>query len=92
MEIAWDNGLSRSTNILVEDNSFEYNLIICQNQSSKIKEIRDKLTVQEDSVYEMWNGLIYKKSGERILFYVPKNMEVNVMIKYHDELRHIGAD
>lgn len=87
------DGLSRSTNIcIVEDNSFEYNLTVYQSQSSKIKEIRDKLTVQEDPLYELRNGLVYRKSGDRILFYAPENMENNIMVRYHDGMGHIGAD
>lgn len=37
--VGYVDSLSRSINILiVEDNLFEYSLIVCQNQSLKIKE------------------------------------------------------
>lgn len=87
------DALSRATNIMiVEDNTFESNLIICQNRDQKIKDLRQKLEKQEDKLFEMRNGLIYRKRNNEILFYVPEQMENHIFRKYHDELGHFGVD
>lgn len=66
------DAFSRSVNIMiVEENTLEENLTICQNLDPKIRELREKLQLSEDKLYEMRNGLIYRKRNDGILFYVP---------------------
>ena len=87
------DAFSRAVNVLiVEDNTFESNLSICQNLDPKIRELREKLQNSEDRLFEMRNGLIYRKRDNDILFYVPENMECHVLRKYHDEMGHFAPE
>lgn len=87
------DGLSRISSVyVVEDNSFESNLVLAQLQDEQIVGIRDKLEKSEDKFFEMRNGVVYRKAGENLLFYVPSSMERSITFKYHDELGHIGTE
>ena len=74
-----------------EENPLEWNVTVCQGQDPKIVEIRSKLEKSEDKFYEMRNGLVYRKDGDKLSFRVPELMERNVLCKYHDELGHLGT-
>jgi len=88
------DALSRCINVLVvETNTFEENLIICQSKDKKIKEIKVLLEKSEHRLYEMRNGVVYRKKQDgSLLFYVPSDMESHVLFKYHDEMGHMGID
>jgi len=87
------DALSRISNILVsEENTFEQNLSICQNKDEIISKIRTQLEEKESNLYEMRNGLIYSKYRNRILFYVPRSMEKNILTLYHDDMGHRGCE
>lgn len=87
------DAFSRAVNILiVEDNTLESNLAVCQNLDSKIRELSEQLQKEQDKLFEMRNGLVYRKRGEEILFYVPEKMENQILRKYHDELGHFGPE
>jgi len=62
------DALSRNTNILVIEN-----LIICQAKDEKLKDIRKKLEKTEDTIFQIRNGVLYRKAnGGRLLFCVPE--------------------
>jgi len=87
------DALSRSFGILViEDNPFEWNLMILQSKDAEIKRIAAKLETAEDSQYELRNSLVYKKQGNKLLFLVPEAMEQHVLFKYHNEMGHVGIN
>lgn len=87
------DALSRSFNIcIVEDNPFEYNLSVCQSQDKKIVKIAKELERAESPFFEMRNGLVYRKRGNDVLFYVPEAMENNVLFRYHDQMGHLGIE
>jgi len=88
------DALSRCTNIMViQTHSFEDILVICQGKDTKLKEIRQLLENTENKLYKIRNGIVYKKTNEnRLLFYVPIEMEEQVLYKYHNELGHVGRD
>jgi len=70
------DALSRTNGILViEDNTFEFNLSVCQAQDNKIEKLKSRLEKEQDGLFEMRNGLVYRKAGDRLLFYVPSAME-----------------
>jgi len=46
----------------------------------------------ENPLYESCNGILYRKKGDNLLFYVPENMEKNILFKYHDQLGHLGVE
>lgn len=87
------DALSRAVSVMIiEDNSFDSNLLLAQNQDAKIRELREKLEKTEDKFYKMRNGIIYRKRDNEIFFYVPKAMERHVIQKYHDDLGHFGIE
>jgi len=83
---------------IVEANSLEANLVV------KVKIVRLKnytlecvcvcVCVQssEDSLYELRNGIVYRKAGDKLFFYVSTVMEYQIIHKYHDEFGHVGAE
>jgi len=77
----------------VESNTFEDNLVICQGKDQKVQEIKKLLEKNEHKLFEMRNGIIYRKCNDgRLLFYVPTDMEDHILYKYHNEIGHIGRD
>jgi len=86
------DAFSRIQNIgIVEANSLEANLVLRQGKDSKIKELQIRLQSSEDSLYELRNGIVYRKAGDKLLFYVP-TVEYQIIHKYHDEFGHVGAE
>lgn len=87
------DAFSRIHNIcVVEANSLETNLILSQSKDNKIKELQTKLQSSEDKLYELRNGIVYRKAGDKLLFCVPVSMEHQIIHKYHDEFGHVGAE
>lgn len=87
------DALSRRYSIIIlEDNTFERNLAISQSTDSEIVKIRAKLENSEDKLYEMRNGIVYRKKDKQILFYVPEQLESQVIRKYYDKLGHVGSE
>lgn len=85
------DALSRSFGVLViDDNPFEWNLMVLQNRDPKIKDIATRLESAEDQQYELRNGLVYKKHGANLLFLVPEQIERHVLFRYRNEMGHVG--
>lgn len=40
----------------------------------------------------MRSGLLYRKEKDDLLFYVPQNMEGNILFNYHNQMGHVGID
>jgi len=85
------DALSRQI-FVVENNSFDRNLALCQNDDPVIKKIREELEQAESKNFEMRNGLVYKKQQGQILFYVPAALETNIIQKYHNEMSLVGME
>jgi len=85
------DALSRQI-FVVEDNSFDRNLALCQSDDPKIAKIQAELQRSENKLFEMRNGLIYRKRQGQILFYVPSMLESNIIYKYHNEMSHVGVE
>ena len=85
------DALSRAI-FVIEDNSIERNLSICQQADTELEVIRTRLEKEEDSVYELRNGLLYRKAGDKLLFVVPKNMINNIIKSYHDDIGHVSVE
>lgn len=85
------DALSRQI-FVVEDNSFDRNLALCQSDDPQITKIRQELEQSEHKLFEMRNGLVYRKHQGQILFYVPVMLEASVMYKYHNEMSHVGVE
>jgi len=54
--------------------------------------LKSRLEREQDGLFEMRDGLVYGKRGDRLLFYVPRAMEQEIMYKYHNEFGHFGVD
>lgn len=78
--------------LVIEANTFEQTLIIKQNQDENIRKLRNELESKENKLYELRDGLVYRKAKNKLLFYVPACMETNVIRSCHDNIGHIGID
>jgi len=78
--------------LVVEANTFEFYLTVCQSQDPKIKELKARLLKEQDNLYEIRNGLVYRKVKDKLLFYVPQDMERELLYKYHNEFGHFGVE
>lgn len=85
------DALSRQI-FVIEDNFFDKNLALCQNDDPVITKIRKELELSESKLFEMRNGLVYKKHQGHILFYVPTVLEASVIHKYLNEMSHVGTE
>lgn len=89
------DALSRNLNILIlEEGSFEQTLMFHQIKDAKIKDIRDQLQKKKikSKFFELKDGIVYRKVDDRLLFYVPDQMQTNVIAKSHDDAGHAGID
>jgi len=87
------DALSRNHHILVlEGCTFNQMLAINQCTDPAIKEIYKSLVNSENQFYELRNGLVYRKSDARLLFYVPANMRDQVIRSCHDDMGHVGIN
>ncbi|KAK9674756.1 Integrase zinc binding domain, partial [Popillia japonica] len=84
------DALSRRDVLVIEENTFERVLGIKQDQDKDISQIRNQLENSESKFFELKDGLVFRKQNGKLLFYVPKSMEQNVIRTYHDELGHVG--
>lgn len=88
------DALSRCHSVLVlEGSTFERTLSICQDRDEEILKIRDKLEKSDVKYYELRDGLVYRKNkNKKLLFYVPRSMESNIIRTCHDDIGHVGID
>lgn len=88
------DALSRHHNILIiEESSFEQTLALRQSFDEKINEVKDKLQENELPLYELRNGVVYRKDNKgKLLFYVPSSMIDNTIRTCHDDVGHVGID
>ena len=88
------DALSRCHAVLVvESNTFEQTLALCQSRDEGIQKIREELEQRDLPFYELQNGLVYRKDrSKKLLFYVPRSMETNVIRVFHDDLGHLGTE
>lgn len=88
------NALSRCHSVLVlEGSTFEKTLSVCQDRDDEIREIQRKLEKGDVKYYKLRDELVYRKDrNKKLLFYVPRSMESNVIRTCHDDLGHVGID
>lgn len=88
------DALSRSSGVLaITECSFSQTLAYFQHTDETVRNIKQKLnkTNDEDSFYTIHDSLLYRKKGEKLLFYVPISLEDNVIRKFH-EIGHVGIN
>lgn len=70
------NALSRNHILVLEGCTFNQTLSIKQSSDPEIRDIIKLLENSEHKLYELRNGLVYRKSKKRLLFYVPTDMNI----------------
>lgn len=63
---------------IVEDNPFELSLALSQTRDSVLRELSEELQKRDDTYFELRNGIVYRKHGNDVLFYVPQLMGYHV--------------
>jgi len=87
------DALNRCKHILVlEACTFNQTLAVKQGTGPDIKTIFEYLEKSEHQLFELRNGLVYRKSNDRLLFYVPTDMREQVIRSCHDEMCHVGEN
>lgn len=87
------DALSRNLNVMVlEEGCFEQTLAFHQMKDKYTRDIKDKLHISENKLFELKDGLVYRKVDGRLLFCVPDPMQTAVITKNHDEAGHVGID
>lgn len=73
-------------------NVFENALYVNQIKDPAIIKIKSDLENGDSKDYEVRDNLVFRKYKNRLLLYVPANMEESIFYKYHDGLGHFGVD
>lgn len=74
VQIQHVDALNQNRVLVFKDCAFNQTLFIKQNSDPEKKEITKMFETFEHKQFKLRNGLIYRKSKERLLFYVPPNM------------------
>lgn len=88
------DALSRNVNnvSVISSTDLYYQLQVTQNRDPVIKNLKDALETSESPPYEMHNGIVYRKNSEnKLLFYVPKEMELQLIQSTHEKIGHFGS-
>lgn len=84
-----DNDTTVAT-IEIEDIDFQ--LCAAQARDGEVSGLKTKLEQGEVKGYDIVNGVVYKKVNEDLRFFVPKDMEIEVIRNIHEKLGHLGVD
>jgi len=77
---------------MIEANTFEYELSVCQLQDPIIKELRIRLEKEQDSLKCGMVSSRKSKRSDKVLFLVSRAMEQDLFYKYHSDFGHFGID
>lgn len=58
----------------------------------EIKKIAENLENSEHPLYEVHNGPVYRKSKNKLIFYVPSEIRGHVIKATHDYMGHLGVE
>ncbi|GJQ67613.1 hypothetical protein Trydic_g8416 [Trypoxylus dichotomus] len=86
------DALSRAHVLILEENTFEQILGLKQTTDPKIKEIKEQLLIKEMPFYKLRNGMVFRKDKKKLTFYVPEEMEQNVIRTVHEDIAHLGVE
>lgn len=76
----------------IEAMPIEKELQYCQLQDHKLKTLAENLTRYESNDYELFDGLVYRKSTITPRFVVPEQMVHNIIRYYHDDMAHCNYE
>lgn len=86
------DALSRNIALITAE-EIDFNLQATQVRDEKITQLKEKLENSSVDPYCLVNGLVYKKTKEdNLLFYVPNEMEYNIIQTTHDKIGHLGIN
>ncbi|GJQ88177.1 hypothetical protein Trydic_g13175 [Trypoxylus dichotomus] len=60
--------------------------------AEQIKEIKEQLLIKEMPFYKLKNGMVFRKGKKKLTFYVPEEMEQNVIRTAHEDTAHLGVE
>lgn len=88
------DALSRNPIVaIISSSDIGLQLQATQNRDPTIKRLKEVLESSESAPYEMHNGIIYRRNKlGRLLFYVPKEMEQQLIHHIHEKIGHFGSD
>lgn len=88
------DALSRCHQIAaVDTNDIDFQLQVAQSRDTNIIGLRSKLEKEEVNDFKLYDGLVYKRDAVgRFLFFVPEEMEDNVIRTIHEKIGHLGID
>jgi hypothetical protein len=76
-----------------EDESLLHkSVFVNQLRDNKIMKLKARVQSESLKDYEIRDGILYRKSRNRLLLYVPHEMINSVLYKYHNMLGHFGID
>lgn len=76
----------------VDADEIDSQLQVMQNRDPTIVGLRQRLQAESMSEYELANGLVYQKDGNRRLVYVPAELEGSVIRMVHEKVGHQSVD
>lgn len=88
------DALSRNIGVvaLINSNDLFHQLQVTQNRDPIIKNLKSVLEISESPPYEMHNGIVYRQNSDgKLLFYVPKEMETQLIQSVHERIGHFGS-
>lgn len=87
------DALSRNPVVaMINSSDIGFQLQVTQNRDPIIKRLKDVLETSASPPYEMHNGIIYRRNKEnRLLFYVPREMEQQLIHHMHEKIGHFGS-
>lgn len=71
----------------------DFQLRVTQNRDPVISKLKDTLEISESPPYELHDGVVYRRNkNNRMLFYVPCEMEQQLIQFTHEKIGHFGSD
>lgn len=88
------DALSRTIPVFtVTSDEIDLHIQATQSRDRMIVELRDRLEEEEVKYFELKDGLVFRKiDNDRLAFYVPSEMEENVIRLIHEKIGHLGVD
>ena len=93
-EKATESDIIRNTLIAVVDHEdIDFQLQATQNRDEEICRLQEQLEKELMNKYELRDGIVYRRNKEgKLLYYVPKELETNVIRLVHEKIGHLGVN
>lgn len=75
-----------------EEDMWRTKLIVAQMRDKNVKELKDQIASGQKKGYEVRDGIVYRKDGEKLQLLIPENMIPSVIFHMHDNMGHMGED